>query len=554
MTTRGWIATWTAFAALGMPTVRGAAQANGVATAAAVSPSSRPAPAWTRGAVCYEVFIRSFYDSDGDGIGDLKGLISKLDYINDGHRGSTTDLGAPCIWLMPVTASPSYHGYDVADYYRVEPAYGTNDDFKRLVTAAHRRGIRILVDMVLNHTSSAHPDFVAALHDTASPYRSWYRFAPQPLGRGPWGTPAWRRSPVRDEFYYGVFSPNMPDLDYHTVAVRDEAKRIAAFWLREMKVDGFRLDAIPYLVEDGECLMGCAGTHAFLREYAAYLRGIAPEAYTVGEAWGNIAAMLPYYPDQLTSHFVFEIHDSLLTALQRGTAGGMLSGYLTMQDTLPSYRWSPFLSNHDSTRTMTVLGGDVARARVAATLLLTLPGLPFVYYGEEIGMSGDKPDPRLRTPMQWSGGPGVGFTNGTPWESAQSDASRVNVASQQADPGSLLNLYRRLIHLRRSNEALASGMLVPLVADRGQVVGYLRRGRNRAVLVLANLGATPVTGTAVNSAAHALGPGRYRASNLLGGPVAGALHVGADGRIDAYVPVRGEIGPRECLVLQLDRR
>ena len=169
-------------------------------------------PAWTRGGTCYEVFVRSFFDSDGDGTGDLAGLTSRLDYINDGNPASSTDLGADCIWLMPVAASPSYHGYDVSDYYRVEPAYGTNDDFKRLVREAHRRGIRVLVDMVLNHSSNRHPFFEAALRDTTSPYRRWYRFSPTPLGKGPWGQDAWRRSPVREEYYWGVFSPAMPDL------------------------------------------------------------------------------------------------------------------------------------------------------------------------------------------------------------------------------------------------------------------------------------------------------------------------------------------------------
>ncbi|HEY2804483.1 MAG TPA: alpha-amylase family glycosyl hydrolase, partial [Gemmatimonadales bacterium] len=182
-----------------------------------VPPLLAQGPAWTRGGTCYEVFIRSFQDSNGDGIGDINGLISKLDYINDGRPHSTRSLGASCIWLMPVMASPSYHGYDVSDYYRVEPAYGTNDDFKRLVAEAHRRGIKILVDLVLNHTSSRHPDFLAALRDTTSPYRSWYRFSPTKLGPGPWGdTNAWRHSPVRDEYYYGPFSPSMPDLEYHT--------------------------------------------------------------------------------------------------------------------------------------------------------------------------------------------------------------------------------------------------------------------------------------------------------------------------------------------------
>src|SRR5205807_1158963 len=375
-----------------------------VSSAAAQNRAPLSPPAWTRGAVCYEVFVRSFYDSDGDGIGDLNGLIAKLGYIDS--------LGARCIWLMPITRSPSYHGYDVSDYYHVEPAYGSNADFQRLVADAHRRGIRVLVDMVLNHSSSEHPFFQAALRDTTSPYRRWYRFAPTPGGKGPWGAAAWHRSPLRDEYYYGVFWSGMPDLNYDTPAVREEANQLATFWLREMGADGFRLDAVPYLIEEGNCLMGSAGTHALLRAYAAHLRTIDPDAYTVGEVWGDIDAMMPYYPDQLTSYFGFELADSLLSAVRSGSAAGLLAGFLRLQDTLPAYRWSPFLSNHDQTRTLTQLRGDVARARLAATLLLTLPGTPFIYYGEEIGMTGDKPDPRLRTPMQWSAGPGSGFTSG----------------------------------------------------------------------------------------------------------------------------------------------
>jgi len=521
------------------------------ACAAQLAAAQTPAPAWTRGGVCYEVFVRSFYDSDGDGTGDLDGLIRKLDYINDGNPRSKTDLGASCIWLMPVAASPSYHGYDVTDYYRVEPAYGTNADFKRLVAAAHRRGIKVLVDMVLNHSSSQHPFFQAALRDTASPYRSWYRFSPKPLGMGHWGEEVWHRSPVRDEYYFGAFSSEMPDLDYHTPAVRAEAKRIATFWLREMGVDGFRLDAVPYLVEEGDCLIDCAGTHVFLREYAAHLRSVSPEAYTVGEA--NVGAVLPYYPDQLTSYFAFELSDSLLAAVRRGTVGGMLAGYLRLQDTLPAYRWSPFLSNHDGTRTMTALGGDVARAKLAATLLLTLPGLPFVYYGEEIGMTGDKPDPRLRTPMQWGPGPGVGFTTGTPWESPQPDSLTSNVEAQDADPGSLLNLYRRLIHLRGENAALATGRLVPLSASSSRVAAYLRRAGNHAVLVVVNLGGTALSGVSLASGERALPPGRYVTRNLLGGPSGATLRVSGDGRLTGYVPA-ATIGPRESVALDLVRR
>jgi len=503
------------------------------------------APAWTRGAVCYEVFVRSFYDSNGDGIGDLNGLTQKLDYI--------AKLGASCIWLMPVAESPSYHGYDVSDYYRVERDYGTNEDFKRLVAAAHRRGIKVLVDMVLNHSSSEHPYFQAALRDTTSPYRTWYRFSRTPLGKGPWGGEAWHRSPVRDEYYYGVFWSGMPDLNYQTPAVREEANQVATFWLREMGVDGFRLDALPYVVEEGACLAGCPGTHAFLRQYAAHLRSVKPDAYTVGEVWSNIDAMLPYYPDQLTSYFAFELSDSLLSAVRTGSAAGLLTGFRRLEDTLPAYRWSPFLTNHDQTRTLTALGGDVARAKLAATLLLTLPGLPFVYYGEEIGMTGDKPDPRLRTPMQWSPRPGVGFTSGKAWESPQPDSLTTNVEAEDADPGSLLNLYRRLIYLRRKNEALATGKLVALSVTSSEVAAYLRRAGDHAVLVVANLGAAPASGVAFGSRDSVLPPGRYTARNLLGGPNGTTLQLSRDGRIQGYVPA-ATLGSRESLVLDLIRR
>src|SRR2546421_2762798 len=175
----------------------------------------------------------------------------------------------------------------------------------------------------------------------------------------------------------------MPALTYAPPAVRDEAKRIATFWLRDMNVDGFRLDAVPYLVEEGTCLMGCPGTHALLHEYAAHVDSVKPGAYTVGEAWGNIDEMMPYYPDQLTSYFGFELADSLLSVVRTGAAVGLLAGYRRLQDTLPGDRWSPFLSNHDQTRTLTQLEGDVARAQLAARLLLTLPGTPLIYYGEE---------------------------------------------------------------------------------------------------------------------------------------------------------------------------
>ncbi|HEX8715536.1 MAG TPA: alpha-amylase family glycosyl hydrolase [Gemmatimonadaceae bacterium] len=512
------------------------------------------APAWTRGAVCYEVFVRSFQDSNGDGIGDLDGLISKLDYINDGNPKSKTDLGARCIWLMPVAESPSYHGYDVTNYYRVNPEYGTNADFKRLVAAAHRRGIKVIVDMVLNHTSNLDPHFQAALRDTASPYRSWYRFSPTPLGKGPWGADAWHKSPVRDEYYYGVFSSEMPDLNYDTPAVRAEGKKIAAYWLRTMGVDGFRLDAVQYLVEAGACMKDCAGTHAYLRSYQAFIDSIDPQAYTIGEVWDPLDTLLTYYPDQLTGYFTFELADSLRTAVKRGTVGGMFTDYVKLERAEPSYRWSPLLSNHDGTRIMTILGGSMPAAKQAATLLLTLPGLPYLYYGEEIGMTGDKPDPRLRTPMQWAPRSGYGFTTGHPWERAQPDSMTTTVDGENHEPGSLLDLYRRLIHLRGRNDALASGRLTLLQATDPHVAAFVRRTENgRAVLVVANLSDSAVAGVSLESSGVGLPAGRYQPRDLLGTASAPPLEVAPGGRITGYVPAQ-TLRAHETLVLALARQ
>jgi len=519
----------------------------------AQTPSATRATDWKRGAVCYEIFVRSFYDSDGDGIGDINGLIEKLDYINDGTRDMRRDLGASCIWLMPVAASPSYHGYDVKNYYRVNPEYGTDEDFKRLMREAHRRGIRVLVDMVLNHASSEHPYFKDALLNPTSPYRDWFRFsATKPDIKGPWGQDVWHKSPVRDEYYYGIFWHGMPDLNYEHPAAREEAKKVATFWLEEMGVDGFRLDAIPYLVEEGNRLSGTPGTHALLREYAAHIRRVAPDAYTVGEVWDSVGSMLPYYPDQLDSHFAFAASDALFAAVRTGSARKLFEPYMRLQRAVPAERWSPFLRNHDQTRTMTELKGDVARNKLAVTLLLTLPGLPFVYYGEEIGMTGDKPDPRLRTPMHWSRGPGAGFTRGSAWEPLQPDSMTANVAVQDGDPTSLLNLHRRLIHLRAGKEALGSGELVPLSASNDAVAAYLRRTGDRVVLVIANLGSTPLSGVTVASTDRAIPAGRYTLASLVGGPAGAPLRIGSDGRIQGYRPLAA-LGAMEIHVLELAR-
>jgi len=520
--------------------------------AAAAQPARAPIDTtWRRGGTCYEIFVRSFYDSDGDGIGDFNGLTQKLDYVNDGNPRSTKSLGAKCIWLMPIDASPSYHGYDVKNYYRVNPEYGTMADFRRLVAEAHRRGINVLVDLVLNHASSQHPYFLEALHDPASPHRSWFRFSATPRDdKGPWGQQVWHKSPERDEWYYGIFTSEMPDLNYENPEVRAEAAKVAKFWLTEMGVDGFRLDAVPYLVEEGTQVANTPGTHAVLRDFSAAVRRAAPGAFTVGEVWDSIGAIMPYYPDQLDSYFSFELSDQLLDAMRTGTAAKLLASYARMNRAMPGTRWSPFLRNHDQTRTLTALGGDRAAARQAAELLLTLPGLPFVYYGEEIGMTGDKPDPRLRTPMQWTPGRAAGFTSGAPWEPLQPDTATANVAVETRDSASLLTHYRKLIHLRANNPALGGGDFLPLQSSDSAVAAYLRRSRSHVVLVVANLANAPRTGITLATGDAALPAARYTTRDLLGGGAGGPLTIGVDGRVNAYVPI-ATLAPRRTYVFDL---
>jgi glycosidase len=391
------------------------------------------------------------------------------------------------------------------------------------------------------------------MRDTASPYRNWYRWSPtKPEGKGPWGQEVWYKSPVRDEYYYAVFWSGMPDLNYETPAVRAEVKKIARFWLTEMHVDGFRLDAVPFLIEDGSVLAGSRGTHALLHEYAAYVRSVRHDAFTVGEVYDSLGTMLTYYPDQLDSYFAFEVADSIIAAVRTGSARGLLEPVLRLQRALPNDRWSPFLRNHDQPRTRTELNGDVRKSRLASFLLLTMPGVPFVYYGEEIGMIGAKPDERLRTPMQWRSGPADGFTSGTPWESLASDSLTTMVASQEPDTSSILAMNRRLIHLRARMPALGSGNLVPLSANVSGVAAYLRKAGSQVVLVIANLTGETLTGVTMSSSGHVMSAGRWRAIGALDGKPAATLSVKGDGRLNGYAPLPA-LAPYEGYVFELHR-
>ncbi|HPC84585.1 MAG TPA: alpha-amylase family glycosyl hydrolase [Thermoanaerobaculaceae bacterium] len=477
----------------------------------------RPAPPWehqwSRGAVFYEVFVRSFADSDGDGIGDLKGLTAKLDYLNDGDPATTTDLGVTALWLMPVFASPSYHGYDTTDYERINPAYGTNEDFETLCREAHRRGIRVILDLVINHSGWDHPWFQASRSSESSPYRSWYVWRPDNPGwKQPWnvfgGADTWHRNEVDGHYYYGVFWKGMPDLNLTTPAVREEVKRLAALWLRR-GADGFRLDAARYLIETGPgfAQADTPETHAFWKEFATFVRRLKPDATLVGESWAETAVIAAYYGstatvpegDELPMCFNFPLGERILQAVRTGSADGIAAKYAEMARHYPAgVNDAPFLTNHDMVRLATQLDNNPGRLRTAASILLTLPGAPFLYYGEEVGLQNGgtgSADELKRTPMPWDGSAGGGFTTGTPWHPFAPGRDTANVAVHTGNPSSLLSRYRALIHTRNASEALQKGNIHMLTATSGYapLLVFLRVAPGERVLVAHNLADSYIT-------------------------------------------------------------
>jgi glycosidase len=460
---------------------------------------------WYQRAVFYEVFVRSFQDSDGDGVGDLKGLISRLDYLNDGNPATTGDLGVDALWLMPVFDSPSYHGYDVVDYERIEPDYGTLEDFQRLCDEAHRRGMRVILDFVINHTSAAHPWFADSASSPTSPRRNWYVWSDRNLAwNQPWD-PVFSRGATWHErggaWYYGVFWGGMPDLNLRTPAVREEVKRLATLWL-ERGADGFRLDAARYLIETGSGpgQADTQETHAFWKEFAAHVRGVKPDAVLVGENWTTTNIIAGYYGatdtvpggDELPLNFNFPLAERILDGVNSGDAAGIATTLRDMAATYPEgVADAPFLTNHDHVRVATVLGGDTGRLRSAAALLLTLPGSPFLYYGEEVGLlnTAGSRDEFKRTPMPWDASAGGGFTTGMPWHPFSQGQATANVAAQRDEPGSLLSHYRNLVRVRGQSQALSRGglRLLSSSVSPAPTLAFLRTLDGEQVLVVHQL-------------------------------------------------------------------
>jgi glycosidase len=440
--------------------------------------------------VFYELFVRSFADSDGNGIGDLRGATAHLDHLNDGDAATTDDLGITGIWLMPIAESPSYHGYDVSDERAVERDYGTAADLKAFVAAAHERGIAVISDLVLNHTSSEHPWFRESAGGTG--HQDWYVWADANPGYGgPDGQSVWH--PSGDRWYYGLFGSGLPDLNVANPAVTAELVDIARFWLTDIGFDGFRLDAIKHLVEEGQEQVHTPATHQWLIDFREAIHETAPNALLVGEVYDLSVAVARYVPEDVDLAFDFDRAQATIDALRRGTAGPLQSALVEDAELFGPDDTAGFLTNHDQERVASQLHEDPAALRLAAGLLLTGGGTPFLYYGEEIGLTGRKPDEDIRTPMPWSAAaPAAGFSTATPWEPLAPGWETRNVAAQTSDPSSLLSTYRELIRLRASAPALARGTTLPITASDPAVAAWLRADGGHRTAVVANVSEQPV--------------------------------------------------------------
>jgi glycosidase len=503
---------------------------------------------WWQDRIFYEIFVRSFADSDGDGIGDLRGLTDRLDYLNDGDPTTSDDLGVTALWLMPVAESPSYHGYDVTDYDAIEPDYGTADDFHALMAAAHARGIDVIVDLVLNHTSIEHPWFQDA-RTPGSPHDDWYVWSTAaPSVAGPGGQPVWHRD--GDRWYYGYFWEGMPDLNVANPEVTAALDDVARFWLDDMGVDGFRLDAARHLIEDGAQLENTPATFAWLEGFRARVEADKDDALLVGEVWDATSTAARYVREgALDMAFEFGLASAILSSVRLGDAGTIANVQAEVSDAYPAGGYGAFLTNHDQDRTIDVLGRDRKAAGLAATLLLTNPGVPFIYYGEELGLRGRKPDQEIRTPLPWTATlPGYGFTTGQPWEPMAPDAEAAAVEAQRDDPASLLSRYRTLTRLRADHSALRTGDLVPIETESRSVYAYLRHDHSETIAVVANLSDEPVDDVTLNLASGPL-CGSPTAESLDGSTVAREPTITATGGFSGYAPV-DHLEPRQGLVIR----
>lgn len=466
------------------------------AFASSCSNESKQVSNWPYG-VNYEVFVRSYADSNGDGIGDFNGLTAKLDYLKE--------LGVGGIWLMPIMPSPTYHKYDVVDYKAVDPEYGTQEDFQNLVAEAHKRGIRILVDLIVNHTGSDHSWFKNAIKGKSNPYRDYYVWANKDSVREQISKKSasldsdnitqWHpvNGDTLSEHYYGFFWGGMPDLNLDNTKVRNEFVEIGKYWLGEMKVDGFRLDAAKHIFPTERA----TDNHEFWIWFRKEMQKIKPDVYLVGEVWSKSEDVAPYLRG-LPALFNFDMGYAITSVVRAGKDTiDLIRKYKQINDyynkSTTEFIDATFLKNHDQNRILSELSDDKNRARLAAGILFTLPGTPYVYYGEEIGMLGAKPDEYIREPFLWDYD--ANDKSQTSWETPRysNDETVVPLLKQKQDPASLYNFYMKFIQYRNSSKALTYGSIEMAPINIGEVVSFIRVKDEDQRLVLHNVSDVEVT-------------------------------------------------------------
>jgi alpha-amylase len=471
-----------------------------VSAVAAADPGSALPAGWQNGAFM-QIFVRSYQDSDGDGIGDLKGLTQRLDYLQD--------LGVTGLWLMPVTRSQDAdHGYAVSDYRNIERAYGSLADFDELLRQAHARGIGVIIDYVINHSAAANPLFANSKSASSNAYRDWYVW--QGLKPGGWsiyGNDPWRGT--AGNYYFAPFWDQMPDfnlLNPKVVAYHQDNLR---FWLNR-GVDGFRFDAVGNLVENGPSQWeNQPQNYPLLRSARALMDGFE-QRFLVCEGPSDPRG----YTSACGSAFAFGHNGNVLAAARGDTS--RIAAVADYFKTAPA-GMSTMLANHDSfagDRIFNQLNGNQAQYKLAAATYLLQPGTPFIYYGEEVGMQRGSAggDPGLRTPMSWTGSAGTaGFTTGTPYRSLSGNVTTFNVQAQQADPASLLNFYKAMLALRKAHPALNGGSYEQVRVD-GSVMSFQRVLAGKRVVVAINYGGGAASASVAGLAAGATLAEAYPAS------------------------------------------
>lgn len=446
----------------------------------------------------YEIFVGSFYDSDGDGMGDLQGVIQKLDYINDGDPNTTTDLGCNGIWLMPISESPTYHKYDVVDYYSVDDAYGTVDDFKQLAAACEERGITLIVDLVMNHSSLANPWFremkayLENLPEGKEPSEEECKYVGYYNIKKDNTMGDYYKVGTSDYYYEAMFSSNMPDLRLDNPNVRAEFEAIAKYWLEDMGADGFRLDAAKEYFS-GETQKNVE----VLTWFNNYVRSVKPDAYIVAETWtGDYNA---YYASGIDGAFDFSFagNEGLIALTSHGNggsysganyAGSMVKAMDLLDDYTTTGSMAMFVGNHDLNRCTHYLGFKAEKTKFAHGLLSILNGSIFIYYGDEIGLGGVEADENKRSPMIWSATDKTGECAGPMNMDASMVINRFEpVEDQQKDPNSILNYVKEAVRLRNVFPEIARGTIeiVSEVTDEN-ICAVKKTYNGSSIIILAN--------------------------------------------------------------------